>query len=153
MIIIDFLFSISFNMSKSSFVSGLLPSNIASKRSLVSNMLLLFSTPIFSTTFDVCLIPAVSIKFISIPFITILPSTMSLVVPSTSVTIALSSLISLFSRLLFPTFGFPTIPTFIPFLIIEPFSLSSTIFLIHFYFYYIIFSNSFVYTIASSYSG
>ena len=42
------------------------------------------------------------------------PSTMSLVVPGISVTIAFSSSSNEFRRLLFPTFGFPIIPTLIP---------------------------------------
>ena len=53
-----------------------------------------------------------------------LPSTISRVVPATSVTIALFSPISLFKILLFPTLGLPTIATLIPSLIIFLVSLS-----------------------------
>ena len=81
---------------------------------------MLFSTPIFSTTLSVSLIPAVSIKFITIPSKVIFPSTISLVVPSISVTIAFSSSIKAFNKLLFPTFGLPIIPILIPSLIIFP---------------------------------
>ena len=78
----------------------------------------LFSTPIFSARLSVSLIPAVSIKDNSIPSKIILPSTISLVVPSISVTIALSSFRNLFKILLFPTLGLPIIIVLIPFLII-----------------------------------
>ena len=78
----------------------------------------LFSTPIFSAKLSVSLIPAVSIKESSIPSKIILPSTISLVVPSISVTIALSSFKNLFKILLFPTLGLPIIIVLIPFLII-----------------------------------
>ena len=95
-----------------------------------------------------------SIKFRVIPLITICPSTISLVVPSISVTIALSSFSNLFKSEDFPTFGFPTIPTFMPSLMSFPFSLSFSIF-DKASFISIIFlsNNSLVYTIASSYSG
>ena len=58
----------------------------------------------------------------------IFPSTMSLVVPSMSVTIAFSSSSNLFNKDDFPTLGFPIMPTFIPSFISLPFSLSSKIF-------------------------
>lgn len=74
-----------------------------------------FSTPIFSTMSSVSLIPAVSIRFNVIPSMFNPASTMSLVVPGISVTIALSSSINLFKMLLFPTLGRPIIATFIPF--------------------------------------
>jgi hypothetical protein len=74
----------------------------------------LFSTPIFSTISFVSRIPAVSIIFKIMPFMVIVPSTISLVVPSISVTIALFSSNSEFNKLLFPTFGLPMIPTFMP---------------------------------------
>ena len=83
----------------------------------------LFWTPIFSTTSSVFLIPAVSIIFNKIPSRLILPSTISLVVPSISVTIALSSFNNKFNKLLLPTFGLPTIVVVIPSFKILPFSL------------------------------
>ena len=74
-----------------------------------------FSTPIFSTTSSVILIPAVSIKFkVTWPKL-ILASTISRVVPGILVTIALFSPINVFNKLLLPTLGFPTITVFIPF--------------------------------------
>lgn len=152
--IIDFLAFILDNIASSSNVNGLLMSNKAIIKSLLFIISLLFSTPSFSTTLFVSLIPAVSIKFSVTPFIVMFPSTMSLVVPSISVTIALSSFISKFNKLLLPTFGFPTIPTFIPLFKSVPFSLSLTSFsksdCISFIF---VFNSSFVYIIASSYSG
>ena len=59
----------------------------------------------------------------------ICPSTMSLVVPSISVTIAFCSSSKLFNKLLLPTFGLPIIPTFIPSFIILPFSDSLIVFI------------------------
>ena len=102
--IIDFLAFILDNIASSSNVNGLLMSNKAIIKSLLFIISLLFSTPSFSTTLFVSLIPAVSIKFSVTPFIVMFPSTMSLVVPSISVTIALSSFISKFNKLLLPTF-------------------------------------------------
>ena len=92
----------------------------------------LLFTPILSTISFVFLIPAVSIKSSFTPLIIIVPSTISLVVPSISVTIAFSSCNKLFSRLLFPTFGLPTIAVLIPSFIIFPFSLSFIILFISF---------------------
>ena len=85
-----------------------------------------FSTPIFSTLSSVFLIPAVSIILSKIPSNSISPSTVSLVVPSISVTIAFSSFNSLFKIDDFPTLGLPTITVFMPFLIVIPFSESFT---------------------------
>ena len=114
----------------------------------------LLSTPICSTLSFVCLIPAVSIIFRVIPSKIKFPSTMSLVVPGISVTIAFSSSISEFKRLLFPTFGLPIIPTFIPSLITL---LSSDFFIISYNFVLnsMTFGRilSFVSTSISSYSG
>ena len=73
-------------------------------------------------------IPAVSIKFKLIPLYWIVPSTMSLVVPEISVTMALSSSNKAFKSEDFPTFGRPIIAILIPSLIFLPFSDSSTIF-------------------------
>ena len=102
----------------------------------------------------VFLIPAVSIKSNIIPFITIVPSTVSLVVPSISVTIAFSSCNKLFSRLLLPTFGLPIIAVFIPSFIIFPFSLSFIIFFISFSTIFIFsFISLYVTSSISSYSG
>ena len=69
---------------------------------------------------SVSLIPAVSVILHMIPFMIILPSTMSLVVPSISVTMAFSSSRRVFKRLLLPTFGLPIIPILIPSLISFP---------------------------------
>ena len=96
--------------------------------SACSRIFLLFSTPIFSTVSSVSRIPAVSIKFKSIPLYSIVPSTISLVVPDISVTIALSSSNNAFNKDDFPTFGLPMIAIFIPFFIFLLFSDSSTIF-------------------------
>ncbi len=74
----------------------------------------LLLTPICSTRLSVSLIPAVSISFKGIPFRLMVPSTISLVVPSISVTMAFSSSKRVFKRLLLPTFGFPMIPILIP---------------------------------------
>ena len=57
---------------------------------------------------------SISMIFRVNPCKTILPSTMSLVVPSISVTIAFSSSNKAFNKLLFPTLGRPNIPTFSP---------------------------------------
>jgi len=89
--------------------------------SALSAVFLLLSTPIFSTISVVSLIPAVSIKLIATPFKVIVPSTISLVVPGISVTIAFSSSSKLFKILLLPTFGLPIIATFTPSLISLPF--------------------------------
>ena len=60
------------------------------------------------------LTPAVSIKLSFTPPNIILPSTMSLVVPLTSVTIAFSSSKRALSKLDLPTFGLPRIMVLIP---------------------------------------
>ena len=103
---------------------------------------------------SVSLIPAVSIMLHIMPLITIFPSTISLVVPSISVTIAFSSSRRVFRRLLFPTFGFPIIPIFIPSFINLP-SDDSLMILINLFFIFktwgYIFSD--VTTSISSYSG
>ena len=78
---------------------------------------------------SVSLIPAVSIIFRTIPSKLIVPSTISRVVPSMSVTIAFSSSNKLFNKLLLPTLGLPIIPKFIPWFIIFP---SSDFFIICF---------------------
>ena len=68
----------------------------------------------------VSLIPA-SIKFKTIPFKIIFPSTISLVVPGIFVTIALFSSNKEFKILLFPTFWFTDDGYIYPILIILPF--------------------------------
>ena len=80
----------------------------------------LFFTPIFSIIFFDFLMPAVSTIIKGIPSMYNISSTASLVVPGICVTMALSFLASTFNRLDLPTFGLPTIATFIPFLIISP---------------------------------
>ena len=69
-----------------------------------------------STLSSVWRIPAVSIKRKVIPCRLIVSSMTSRVVPSISETIARSSRRRAFSKVLFPTFVFPTIATGIPFL-------------------------------------
>ena len=89
-------------------------------KSAVSNNFKLFSTPIFSTISSVSLIPALSDIFkIKFPMFT-LSSTISLVVPGISVTIAFSYFAKLLSKEDFPTFGFPTMATLIPSFIYLP---------------------------------
>ena len=78
------------------------------------------SIPIFSILFFVFRIPAVSINLNCIPSIFILSSITSLVVPSISETIALSSLRRVFNSVDFPEFGAPIIATGIPFFIAFP---------------------------------
>ena len=67
-----------------------------------------------------CLMPAVSIKRNRMPSILMTSSTVSLVVPGISLTIALSSFNRAFNNVDFPEFGFPMIATLIPFLITLP---------------------------------
>ena len=69
---------------------------------------------------SVSLIPAVSVIFIGIPSIFKYSSIISLVVPGTSVTIALFSFSKTLSKDDFPTLGFPIITTLRPSLIILP---------------------------------
>ena len=66
-----------------------------------------------------------SINLNWIPFITIVSSILSLVVPSISETIALSSFNKAFKRDDFPAFGFPIIATGTPFLITLPYAKES----------------------------
>ena len=73
-----------------------------------------FSTPIFSITSSVSRIPAVSMIFRLSPCRWICSSKTSLVVPSMSVTMALSLPESTFNKEDFPAFGFPTITVWIP---------------------------------------
>lgn len=119
-------FVFSNNFRSSSLISSLLLSTKITK-SASSKVFILLLTPICSILSSVCLIPAVSITFSIIPSIFTIPSTISRVVPGVSVTMALSSSISLFRRLLFPTLGRPIIVVFIPSLIILLFSDSLSI--------------------------
>ena len=121
--IILVLFLINSNKYLSSSVNCSLLFRISIIRSLFSITSLLLFTPICSTISFVSLIPAVSIRWIGMLSIWIVPSTISLVVPAILVTIALFSSKSVFSKLLFPTFGLPIRHTFIPSVIIFPFSL------------------------------
>ena len=102
--------------------SGLEPSTTYIIKSAFKAIFLAFSTPIFSTISSVLRIPAVSIRFKVIPPILICSSNASLVVPSISVTIALSSFARAFNRLDFPALVFPKITVLIPSRIIRPFS-------------------------------
>lgn len=72
------------------------------------------SIPIDSTLSSVFLIPAVSIILKGIPLISYSPSTISLVVPAISVTIAFSLFKSKFKIDDFPVLGWPTNATLIP---------------------------------------
>ena len=89
-----------------------------------------FNTPIFSTRSLVFLIPAVSFKINFTPFISIVCSKTSRVVPSISVTMLFSSLQRIFIMVDLPAFGLPTIETFTPFskivLNFAPFKISSS---------------------------
>ena len=75
---------------------------------------MLRATPIFSTTFLVWRMPAVSNKINGMPLRLYLPSTTSRVVPAKGETMAFSSCSKAFKRVDFPTLGFPTIATFNP---------------------------------------
>ena len=119
--IIEFLSLIEFNISISSSDSSFDISKIAIIKSLFSAISFDFFIPIFSTSSFAFLIPAVSINFNGIPLIVINSSIVSLVVPSYSVTIALSSFNIAFNKDDFPAFGVPIIAVFIPSLIILPF--------------------------------
>lgn len=112
--IIEFLFFINFNISKSSSSNSLVLSNIANINSASFAIFKAFFTPISSIVSDVFLIPAVSIIFNGIPLIVINSSIVSLVVPSISLTIALSSFKILFNKEDLPAFGLPIIAVFIP---------------------------------------
>ena len=116
------LFCISWITSLSSLSSSLEASSTSSTRSAFSINFFDFSTPIFSTISSVFLIPAVSVSTSGIPFILIISSITSLVVPGICVTIALSSFRSEFRRVDFPTLGFPAITVFIPSFIFFPLS-------------------------------
>jgi hypothetical protein len=67
------------------------------------------------------LIPAVSINRNKIPSMFINSSIVSLVVPAMSLTIALFSFNKLFSNVLLPALGFPTMATRTPFRITFPY--------------------------------
>ena len=90
-----FLFLMRSNIFLSSS-SNVLLSKTAITRSLFSSFSMLFLIPIPSTISSLSLMPAVSNKFITTPLTINFPSTISLVVPLISVTIALSSLIKRF---------------------------------------------------------
>jgi len=112
---------------------------------------MLLSTPIFSTSSFVFLIPAVSTIFNGMPFIFMYSSIVSLVVPSISLTIALFSPSIKFKRDDLPTFGFPIIAVLIPSFKILPFSklffnfnnFSSTLFNVSFIFLFVVSSMSY----------
>ena len=70
--------------------------------------------PIFSTVSSVLRIPAVSMIFRLMPLIWICSSSVSRVVPATSVTMARSSPTSTFMRDDFPAFGLPMITVRMP---------------------------------------
>ena len=78
--------------------------------------------PKFSIASVVFLMPAVSIKRNVMLFISIVSSITSRVVPCMLLTIAFSSFSRQFSRVLLPTFVFPTIATDTPFFMARPVS-------------------------------
>jgi len=121
-IIIAFLFLIKSITSKSSSSISFEASNIAIIKFAVLAVSLDFAIPIFSTSSFVSLIPAVSISFNGIPLIFTNSSIVSLVVPSYSVTIALSSFKIAFNKDDLPAFGFPIIAVFMPSFITFPLS-------------------------------
>ena len=121
-ITIDFLPFIKSRISRSSGDNSLVLSNIAIIKSASFAISLDFAIPIFSTSSFAFLIPAVSISFNGIPSILTNSSIVSLVVPSYSVTIALSSFKIAFNNEDFPAFGFPIIAVFIPSFINLPLS-------------------------------
>lgn len=108
--------------SLSSFSISLEESRTSKTKSAFSISCFDFFTPIFSTISSVSLIPAVSTRISGIPFIFIISSMTSLVVPGILVTIALSSFNKEFKIVDFPTFVFPTITVFIPSFIFFPLS-------------------------------
>ena len=118
--IIAFFSLINSNISRSSSFNSFVLSKIAKINSASLAMFKAFLTPISSIVSVVFLIPAVSIIFKGIPFIVINSSIVSLVVPSISLTIALSSFKILFNKEDFPAFGRPIIAVFIPSLSIFP---------------------------------
>ena len=115
-------------ISVSSSSKGREPSSIMITKSAVSAYALDFSTPIFSTTSPVSRIPAVSTILMGIPSIFRYSSTVSLVVPGISVTIARSSSSSQFNKEDFPTFGLPTMTVCKPSRMILPRSAPSSSF-------------------------
>ena len=151
--IIDFFPFIKFNISISSSSKSLELSKIAIIKSASLACFIDFSTPIFSTSSDASLIPAVSTKFNGIPLIVTNSSIVSLVVPAISVTIALSSLRIAFKSEDFPAFGFPIIAVFIPSFIIFPLSNDFSNFFNFFPTLSSIWAISFSWTSGVSYSG
>ena len=108
-------------MISSSFSSnGTEESTTQRIRSASAAISLALDTPIFSTMSSVWRIPAVSAIFNVIPCRLIYSSSTSLVVPAISVTMALSSPRSRFSREDFPAFGLPRITVRIPSCMIFP---------------------------------
>lgn len=107
-------------MSMSSFPSSLDASKIAIIKSASFATSFDFIIPIFSTSSSASLIPAVSTNFKGIPFTLTNSSIVSLVVPSYSVTIALSSFSIAFNNEDFPALGLPIIAVLIPSFIIFP---------------------------------
>ena len=100
---------ISSNISKSSSDNSFVLSKIAINKSASLANFLDFSIPIFSTLSLALRIPAVSTILRGIPLIVTFSSILSLVVPSISVTIALSSFNIVFNKDDLPAFGLPII--------------------------------------------
>ena len=152
-IIIAFLSLIKSKIFLSLSSNSLELSKIAIIKSAESANFMLFSIPNFSITLSVSLIPAVSINFKATPLIFIYSSILSLVVPSMSLTIALSSFSIKFRSDDFPAFGLPKITVFIPFLSIFPFSNESSSFSNKPFIFFKCSSASTLVTSSTSYSG
>ena len=140
-------------ISLSSFDKSLEASKIAIIRSAFLAISFDLWIPIFSTSSFAFRIPAVSINFKGIPLIFTYSSIVSLVVPSNSVTIALSSFKILFNKEDFPAFGFPIIAVFIPSFNIFPLSKLFSSLLNLIYTLFSIFMISLFVTSSTSYSG
>ena len=128
--IIACLSFINFIISLSLSSSSLEPSTTYIIRSPSLAISLALLTPIRSTKSSVSLIPAVSIILRLKPLKLIFSSNVSLVVPSISVTIALSSPNIKLRSEDFPAFGLPKITVFMPSFIILPLSKEFTSLLI-----------------------
>ena len=131
-IIMAFLPFMKSSISMSSSVRLSEASSIMNIISAFSAHFLDFSTPILSTVSPVSLMPAVSTIFTGMPPRFIYSSTVSLVVPGMSVTMALSSISRRLSSELLPTLGFPSITASTPSLMTLPISALSRSFFISF---------------------
>ena len=125
---IVFLSFISSNISRSFSLRPSFKSTTYRMRSAFSASFLALSTPIFSITSPVSLMPAVSMMFSTTSPNTTVSFNTSLVVPAISVTMALSSSSKALRREDLPAFGSPNMQVFMPSLISLPSSVVSTSF-------------------------